>query len=371
LDYAPFGMLLPERTWTSDSVSYRYGFQGQEMDNEVYGDGNSYAFEYRIHDPRIGKFLSVDPLASSYPWNSPYAFAENRVIDGIDLEGLEWQPVNEAGEDVAIDSDEIADYRFVGWQFIDGEYIAPEGTVANASIGCVYYTSRPITYTEPCSSSTCRTYTLGMVASISDEKNEISFLQIGNSVPTTGTHKFAITHFSMPYLNHPVFKEADFAVDGLSISITYQNYALIREGQSVFASTHHETRDEGIIPVYPELYFVGIGPIANIARNVIAKRLLANAVAKGASKGARTLSIRSDIILSGGRSGQLAKNLTGPANSVVKGGKGRIFITDDTGKVIWDITKDRAKSVIPGKGFGPKTAPTQEQLNLLKQVWGN
>ena len=26
-----------------------------------------------------------------YPWNSPYAFAENRVIDGIDLEGLEHQ----------------------------------------------------------------------------------------------------------------------------------------------------------------------------------------------------------------------------------------------------------------------------------------
>ncbi len=34
--------------------------------------------------------LSVDPLARDYPWNSPYAFAENRVIDGIDLEGLEW-----------------------------------------------------------------------------------------------------------------------------------------------------------------------------------------------------------------------------------------------------------------------------------------
>jgi hypothetical protein len=39
--------------------------------------------------------------------------------------------------------------------------------------------------------------------------------------------------------------------------------------------------------------------------------------------------------------------------------------------VIWDITKDRAKSVIPGKGFGPKVVPTQEQLNLLKQVWEN
>jgi len=76
-------------------------------------------------------------------------------------------------------------------------------------------------------------------------------------------------------------------------------------------------------------------------------------------------------VLNGGRSGQLVKTLTGPANSVVKGGQGRIFITNSEGKVILDITKDRVKSVIPGRGFGPKVTPTQEQLNLLKQVWGN
>jgi hypothetical protein len=45
---------------------------------------------YRIHDPRLGRFLSIDPLFRSFPWNSPYAFAENRVIDGRDLEGREW-----------------------------------------------------------------------------------------------------------------------------------------------------------------------------------------------------------------------------------------------------------------------------------------
>jgi RHS repeat-associated protein len=98
---------------------------------------------------------------------------------------------------------------------------------------------------------------------------------------------------------------------------------------------------------------------------------LARGTGAMATKGVGNLAIRSDIVLSGGRSGQLVKTLTGPANSVVKGGQGRIFITDKAGKVVWDITKDRAKSVIPGQGFGPKVAPTQEQLNLLKQVWGN
>ena len=67
---------------------YRYGFNGQEKDDEFNGN---YAFEYRILDPRLGRFLSVDPLESEYPWNSTYAFAENRVIDGRDLEGREWE----------------------------------------------------------------------------------------------------------------------------------------------------------------------------------------------------------------------------------------------------------------------------------------
>jgi hypothetical protein len=37
----------------------------------------------------LGRFFAVDPLASKYPHNGPYNFSENRVIDGIELEGLE------------------------------------------------------------------------------------------------------------------------------------------------------------------------------------------------------------------------------------------------------------------------------------------
>ncbi len=41
-------------------------------------------------DPETAyRFFAVDPLAAKYPHNSPYAFSENRVIDGIELEGLE------------------------------------------------------------------------------------------------------------------------------------------------------------------------------------------------------------------------------------------------------------------------------------------
>jgi RHS repeat-associated protein len=68
---------------------YRFGFNGQMKDNEIKGIGNSLSFLHRIYDSRLGKFLSVDPLFGSYPWNSSYAFAENDVIRCIDLEGLE------------------------------------------------------------------------------------------------------------------------------------------------------------------------------------------------------------------------------------------------------------------------------------------
>ena len=55
--------------------------------------------QYRIHDARLGRFLSRDPLAPDYPWNSPYAFSENRVVDRIELEGLESAEAPPPGED--------------------------------------------------------------------------------------------------------------------------------------------------------------------------------------------------------------------------------------------------------------------------------
>jgi hypothetical protein len=44
-------------------------------------------------DPQIGRFLQVDPLATKFPYNSPYTYAEDKVTIGIDLEGLELLPV--------------------------------------------------------------------------------------------------------------------------------------------------------------------------------------------------------------------------------------------------------------------------------------
>jgi RHS repeat-associated protein len=78
--------VLEGRTFSSQE--YRYGFQAQEQDDELWEGAVNY--KYRVEDPRLGRFFSVDPLYRKYSWNSNYAFSENRLIDGVELEGCEY-----------------------------------------------------------------------------------------------------------------------------------------------------------------------------------------------------------------------------------------------------------------------------------------
>ncbi len=86
-DYYPFGMVQPGRS--VNTGDYRYGFNGKENDNEVKGLGNQQDYGMRIYDPRVGRFLSVDPLFRTFSMLTPYQFASNTPIAAIDLDGLE------------------------------------------------------------------------------------------------------------------------------------------------------------------------------------------------------------------------------------------------------------------------------------------
>ncbi|RXK85268.1 RHS repeat domain-containing protein [Filimonas effusa] len=86
-DYYPFGMLMPGRSYNAGG--YRYGFNGKENDNEVKGEGNQQDYGMRIYDPRLGRFLSVDPLTREYSHYTPYQFAGNMPVWATDLDGLE------------------------------------------------------------------------------------------------------------------------------------------------------------------------------------------------------------------------------------------------------------------------------------------
>ena len=53
------------------------------------GEGNQQDYGMRVYDPRVAKFLSIDPLTQSYPELTPYQFASNTPIQATDLDGAE------------------------------------------------------------------------------------------------------------------------------------------------------------------------------------------------------------------------------------------------------------------------------------------
>jgi RHS repeat-associated protein len=135
-DYYAFGTPMPGRTFIS-STNYRYGFNGKENDNEVKGMGNQQDYGLRIYDGRLGKFLSVDPLTSSYPSLSPYPFAMNRPIDGIDLDGAEWEATKDK-------EGNTVDYTWRGYNE-DGspkENTVPGGEITNGVLTITFSSNK-------------------------------------------------------------------------------------------------------------------------------------------------------------------------------------------------------------------------------------
>lgn len=87
-NYYPFGLEHLGYHNTIIGVSNNYGtFQGQELNTSL--ELNIHEWKYRVSDPAIGRFWQIDPLSDSYVYNSTYAFAENRLGLGWELEGAE------------------------------------------------------------------------------------------------------------------------------------------------------------------------------------------------------------------------------------------------------------------------------------------
>jgi RHS repeat-associated protein len=82
--YYPFGWEIPTLSYTAKK--YRFGFNGKEDDREWHAQD----YGFRLYTPREGRFIGVDPITAQYPELTPYQFASNRPIDGVDLDGKEW-----------------------------------------------------------------------------------------------------------------------------------------------------------------------------------------------------------------------------------------------------------------------------------------
>jgi RHS repeat-associated protein len=85
-DYYPFGMIMPGRSFSTAS-GYRYGFNGKEKSDEIAS--SDLDFGARIMDARLGRWLSVDPLANKYPSENPFCFVRNSPLLFKDVDGNE------------------------------------------------------------------------------------------------------------------------------------------------------------------------------------------------------------------------------------------------------------------------------------------
>ncbi|MEA1786099.1 RHS repeat-associated core domain-containing protein [Arenibacter sp. GZD96] len=102
-NYYPFGLLHKGyNNVINGTVNNRHQYQDQEFTEDL--GLNVHEWKFRFSDPAIGRFWSIDPLAEEYNYQSPYNFSENRVIDGFELEGLEFVPINGDGIARSIES---------------------------------------------------------------------------------------------------------------------------------------------------------------------------------------------------------------------------------------------------------------------------
>jgi RHS repeat-associated protein len=86
--HSPFGVELKGRNLKKSSAkNYRYGFTGIEKDNEIKGAGSSYSFNARMYDCRIGRWLSLDPMADGMPSEGGYNYCHNNGINFTDPDG--------------------------------------------------------------------------------------------------------------------------------------------------------------------------------------------------------------------------------------------------------------------------------------------
>ena len=82
-DYHTFGMLMPGRSYQPED--YRFGFNGQEKDDDINGSGNLNTAMYWEYDTRLGRRLNLDPIIS--PSQSQYSCFDNNPIYFVDKKG--------------------------------------------------------------------------------------------------------------------------------------------------------------------------------------------------------------------------------------------------------------------------------------------
>lgn len=75
-----------------EDAAYRYLYGGMEREDQLTGQvGGHYDFGARIYDPRLGRWLSIDPLVFKYPYLTPYHYVGNSPMAFVDTDGRDFE----------------------------------------------------------------------------------------------------------------------------------------------------------------------------------------------------------------------------------------------------------------------------------------
>jgi len=98
-DYYPFGSPMPGRN--SNSADYRFGFNGQEMDNEITGQtGTHTTAMFWEYDCRLGRRWNLDPKPQTSI--SDYACFANNPVWLCDVNGDTINPTRTRGKNIFV-----------------------------------------------------------------------------------------------------------------------------------------------------------------------------------------------------------------------------------------------------------------------------
>ena len=127
-DYSPFGVTRLEFDVTAMSTThpvgdgYRYGFNGMEADDEFKGAKNHYTTEWRQYDPRLGRFMSIDPAMSKFVGWSPYHFSMNSPLVMRDPKGDDPTKEEAAAMSAHVYGDKKDGILKGGWKVSDRDF---------------------------------------------------------------------------------------------------------------------------------------------------------------------------------------------------------------------------------------------------------